>query len=314
MSVVRAISVALQAHLDGPATTTTRLLKITTKSGVEFGLTTLDQNVTYDDGATSSGALTYIATNGFDPQTFSADTGFSVGNSEAQALISDEIPGVTLAMVEGGEFDDATWICYLVNFKDLSMGHVILDAGDVGQVTTKFGMLWIPELLSYVCRLKQPIGGVWSLRCRAEFGTPAASQTGCGVDVTSYWVYGTVSSVGAESDRQFTGSAIQDSSGIPAYPGRVQFLTGDNAGREFSTEVVSSLTVTLAESTNYAISIGDTYRIRPDCLKRYTEDCIGIWNNGPNFKGEPLIPLGDSAEVLTPSAQTAKKQPKFKPA
>ena len=43
--------------------------------------------------------------------------------------------------------------------------------------------------------------------------------------------------------------------------------------------------------------------VRPDCRKRYTEDCIGIWNNGINFKGEPLIPVGDASAVQTPGAQ-----------
>ncbi len=309
---MRNCSVALQAHLDQAATTTCRLLKITLRNGQSFGITTLDQDIDYDDGAESGGAVTYVATNGFDPSAFSADTGFSVANAEAYALISEVVDGITEEMVNAGELDDAEWICYLVNFRDLTMGHMILDAGDVGDVTTRHGILWIPELLSYVMRLKQPIGGVWSLRCRAIFGTPHASPTGCGVDIAPLWVYGTVQTVGAETDRVFMGDSVSgDSSSVPPFPGRVQFLTGTNAGREFSTEAVTGNTVTLSETTNYAIDIGDTYRIRPDCKKRYLEDCIETWNNGPRFKGEPLIPVGDGAEVQTPSAELPKKTSKL---
>lgn len=300
---MRNVPSALQAHLNESGTTTCRLLKIKLKNGDVHGITTLDQNVTYDDGS-GDGAVTYVATSGFDPTAIASDTGHTVDNSESFALISEDIPGITLEMVDAGELDDAEWVCYLVNYKNLADGHVLLDAGDVGQVRTQHGMVWISELLSYAMRLRQPVGSVWSRTCRAIFGTPANSQTGCGVDITGLWVEGEVVSVGAETNRQFTGDAIVGSSGIVPFPGRVQWLTGANAGRELAVEAVdSSDQVTLSETTTYAIQVGDTYRIRPDCRKRYTEDCIGVWNNGLNFKGEPLIPVGDSSQSQIPGAE-----------
>jgi uncharacterized phage protein (TIGR02218 family) len=300
MSPQRAIPTLLLAHLQQTVTTTTRLLKITLKSGFSYGLAMIDRAITYDDG---DGELTYYGVNGFDPSTISADIGYSVDNSEGYALISDEIPGVTVEMVRAGEFDDGEWVCYLVNFEDLTMGHATLDGGDLGEVRTQYGLVWIPELLSYVARLRQPVGSVWSTQCRAIFGSPANSQNGCGVDLAALWIEGEVTAVGAETTRIFTGDAVSDSSHGAPYPGRVQFLTGANAGREYATEAVDGLVVTLSETTAYPIEIGDTYRIRPDCRKRYLEDCIGEWNNGVNFKGEPLIPVGDASQVQTPGAQ-----------
>lgn len=294
------VPVALQAHLDQDATTTTRLLKIKLKDGTVFGLSALDKDIAYDDG-TPDGEITYTAMNGFDPSNISAGIDYSIANSEARALISDLVPSVDLEMVESGEFDDAAWTVYVVNFMDLSMGHITLDAGDLGEVTAKHDMIWIPELLSYMMRLKQPIGAVWSRSCRAIFGSSASSQTGCGVDLAPLWVAGTVQYIGAETDRIFTGDYVTDV--VAPFPGRVQFLTGDNAGKEFATEEIDGLVVSLSETTAYPIQIGDTYRIRPDCRKRYEEDCIGLWNNGVNFKGEPLIPTGDASQVLTPGAQ-----------
>ncbi len=297
----RFVPPALQTHLDGSSLTTCRLLKFTLKNGDVLGITTLDRDVEYDDGESSpSGELTYVASNGFDPSAIVADLGFSVSNAEGYALLSDVVPGVSEEMIRAGEFDDATWVCYLVNFEDLSMGHVIIDAGDVGDIRAKFGTAWMPELLSYVMRLKQPIGSVWSRTCRAEFGSDAESQTGCGVDVDPLWVSGTVQSVGAETDREFTGDFL---SVITPVPGRVQFLTGANAAREYAVEDVTGLVVSLVETTAYAIEAGDTYRIRPDCRKRYEEDCIAVWANGPNFKGEPKIPVGDGMQGQTPGAQ-----------
>lgn len=298
----RNVPVALAAHLAEPVNTTTRLVKINLRSGTVYGLTMLDRDVPYDDGS-ADGEVNYVATNGFDPSAFSSDVGASVDNAEAFALISDDIPGVTVAMAEAGELDDAQWICYLVNYEDTSMGHVVLDAGDLGEVRTRYGMIWIPEFLSYVSRLKQPIGHVWSTTCRAIFGTPAGSQTGCGIDLTPLWVSGEVTAVGAESNRTFTGDAVVSSGSVNPVPGRVQWLTGNNAGREFAVEDVAGLVVSLIETTGYPIEIADTYRIRPDCRKRYLEDCIGVWANGPNFKGEPLIPVGDASQSQTPGAQ-----------
>jgi uncharacterized phage protein (TIGR02218 family) len=314
--MTRTVPPTLQAHLDGAATTTCRLLKFKTKSGAVFGLTTLDIDLEYDDG-TGDGPITYVATNGFDPSAIAADLGYSVGNSEGYTLISDQVPGVTAEMIRAGELDDATWVCYLVNFRSLGNSpgneHVILDAGDVGQIRVKNGVVWMPELLSYVMRLKQPIGGVWSRTCRAIFGSPPASPTGCGIDTTALWTSGTVQEVGLETDRTFTGDFVTT---LPAvnYPARVQFLTGANAGREYATEEVDGLAVSLIETTAYPMAPGDTYRMRQDCGKRYDEDCIAIWANGPNFKGEPHIPVGDAVQGQTPAAQLpGGGGPKFAP-
>lgn len=298
---MRKVPPILQEHLDQPATTTTRLLKVMLRNGVTYGLAMLDRDLVYDDGA---GPITYVATNGFDPSMLSSDIGFSVDNAEGYALISNDISGVTEDMVQRGELDDAQWIMYLVNFEDLGSGrHVILDAGDLGEIRVRYGMAWIPEILSYAMRLKQPIGGVWSRKCRAIFGSPSTSQTGCGVNVSGLWVTGEVVSVGAESNRVFTGDVLTAPGGVAPFPGRVQWLTGNNAGREFATESVDGETCTLSETTAYAVQVGDQYRVRPDCMKRFKEDCIDTWNNGPNFKGEPLIPVGDASQVQTPGAQ-----------
>lgn len=309
MSAVRTVPVALQAHLDQASTTTTYLLKVKLKSGVVYGLSMLDRDIVYDDG-TGDGEISYIATNGFNPSNFSSETGYAIANAEADALISNEVEGVTEEMVNAGALEDAEWVCYLVNFEDLSMGHAIIDAGDLGEVTTSHGILWTPELLSYAMRLKQPIGGVDSLTCRAIFGTPADTQTGCGINASTLWVEGEVTAVGAESNRIFTGDAVTGSGQPVPYPGRVQFLTGNNAGRELSTEKVTVLVVQLSDTTPYPIEVGDTYRIRPDCRKRFTQDCIGIWNNGINFKGEPHIPVGDATAIQAPAAQRPD-QPTF---
>lgn len=299
---MRSVPSLLQAHLDDVSTTTTRLLKIILKNGDVYGLTMLDRNVPYNDGTDE---VTYLATNGFDPSTLSADIGYSVDNAESFALTAVDSNGITEEIVATGALDDGQWVCYLVNYEDLTQGHVVLDAGDLGEVRARYGMTWSAELLSYAMRLRQPIGGVYSRICRATFGSAANSPTGCGIDISALWVSGEVMAVGAETDRIFTGDAVTDSGQlVTPFPGRLEWLTGANVGRQYGIEAIdTSLDVTLTETTPYAIEVGDTYRIRPDCRKRYTEDCIGVWNNGINFKGEPLIPVGDGVGIQAPGAQ-----------
>lgn len=289
----------LSSDLAEAGTTTCRLLKITTANSPAqvFGLTTLDRAVTYDDNS-GDGPIEYVGTRGFDPSVLRTDLGLAVDNAEARALISDEVDGITRAMIEAGELNDASWVCYLVNFQNLTAGrHVELGSGDVGDVRLVDGMLYIPELKDIIVRLQQPIGEVFSRRCRATFGLPATEengQRGCGVDLAPLWTNGTVEAVGSEANSQFEASALASPH---SFPGVVQFLTGDNAGREFSVESVDSMLVSLYELTPYPIHVGDTYRIRPDCGKQYLLHCIGDWSNGPNFKGEPYIP--DGSEVVS---------------
>src|SRR5690606_34293922 len=119
-----------------------------------YGMTTLNEDVVYD-------GVTYSSINGFDPSTIATDTGLSVDNSEVKALLSADIPGITTQMAKAGKLDDAEWEMLLVNWQDLTMGHVVLDAGDVGEVRVVEDMIYMPELVSSAMRLRQSIGHVW---------------------------------------------------------------------------------------------------------------------------------------------------------
>lgn len=294
---MRTIPVALQQHLDQPVTTTCRLLRIQLRDGRVFGVTSLDADLSYDDGR---GPVTYRANQGLDVSAMASDSDLSVGNAEAQSLLVTTAPGITEAMIEAGELRDAEWTLYLVNYRDLGMGHVILGAGDVGEVKKQWGLVWVPELLSYSVRLRQPVGTHWSRTCRAIDGSPADSQTGCGRTINSY--PGTVTAVGAETDRQFTGDHA--SGAFPFAPGKVVWTSGANIGRTGFVELHSSGAVTLGNAMPYQIEVGDTYTIADTCPRTW-EACVAR-SNQLNFKGEPLIPTGDAPSVSTPGAQVPR--------
>lgn len=293
----RTIPVSLQANLDATVQTVTRCLRIELEDGRVFGLTMLDSPVIYDHGD-EYGEIEYSATNGFDPKTFSADASYQVANSEAPALVAAEGEGITVAMIERGELDNSTWTCFLVNYANpITASALILDAGDIGEIPLMDNLVYVPQLNSYSMRLSQSVGTVWQRPCRAIFGTPRESPTGCGVDAEALWEDGEVITVGTEADRVFTGD-------IPGFfPGRLEWLTGQNAGLYLATESSSGETIVLAETTRYPIAEGDTYRHRPDCTKR-KEGPLGClyYDNYLNYNGEDNTPVGDAASGSMPGA------------
>lgn len=294
----RTIPPALQANLDLSVQTVTRCIRITTRSGLALGFTMLDQDVTYDHGD-HIGEIVYSASQGMDVSAMAADIEYSVTNAEGRVLVSTTLNGLTLDMVRAGALDDAEWMCFLVDYANPAPASgAIIGAGDCGEVRIEDGLVIIPELLSYTMRLRQAIGHVWQRKCRAIFGTPAGSMTGCGINAAALWVVGEVVTVGPESDRMFTG----DVSG--SFPGRIEFTSGPNVGKVYAIESASGASLVLAEPTPYPIEPEHEYRTRPDCTK-LPDGALGCkyYGNYLNYKGEDTTPVGDAMGASTPGAQ-----------
>lgn len=295
---MRSIPITLQAHLEQAAQTTCLLLKYVCRDGDVYGYTDHDRAITYDDGL---GEVAYQQRAGFEMSQLSATAEMGVDNAEAPALIPvfDLPDEISPEQIHGGKLDGAEFWIYLVNYEDLDTSgspyvpkHSEMMCGTVGQVRMENDQLVVPELRSLSAQMGQTITPLTSLTCRLIFGSPE-----CGVDADALWDTFTVTAVGAESDRTYTITGPELNS--PAIvddryqPGLTQFLTGDNAQRYFQVESNVGQVITQAEATRFPVQVGDTGRIRPDCRKRFLEDCIGIYANGLNFDGEPNLPIND---------------------
>lgn len=287
---MRTIPAALAAHLAGSVTTTCRILRIERRDGVVYGLTTLDRDVEYL-------GVTYRALTGFDPSVIATSADISADNAEAFGLLAQDATGLQLSDLIAGVLDDARWTVMLVNWADLSMGHVTLDAGDVGRVRIEDGLAYAPELVSYSVRLRQAISTRDSRLCRSEFGSPANSQRGCGVNADALWLVGAATAADSEEPRRIFAGDVAGS-----VPGRLQWLTGHNASaRLWPVDAAGLGTIVLMEDMPYPIAPGDTYRVRPDCAK--TLQACQAYENVINMKGEWYIPVGDGLESQAPTAQ-----------
>lgn len=295
--MTRRIDPDFLAHLQGSVTTVAEAVRFKLDDGRIFGITSLDRDLFFDN-------MWWRSITGFDMSEMSTDTDLSVDNSEATILImAMEQDGLTFDEVSSGVLDNGLYDLFLVNYDDTSQYHK-LDSGDIGEVKVKNKQVADIELLSHAVRLRQNIGGVDSIRCRAVFGTYANQQKGCGINAEVMWKSGVVSGVGDEQRRVFADSSIPLATESNTY--RVRFTSGRNqSSRLYQVEAYSlvSGTIVLIEPTRFDIEVGDTFQIRPDCNK-LPDDCKK-YNNFINYKGEPYIPVADGLEGLTPNAQLA---------
>lgn len=267
----RACSAALAAHLAGPATTICFLLKVTPKNAPQFGITTLDSDKTYDDGA---GSVTYRAKRGYTAMDVETRSDLSVNNSEASGLLAEyPVDGATAAGIAGGDYDGAAFVQYLINYMDLSMGHVIVNSGQVGQVTNINDLTVKMEMRALTQILKQnTMVELTSVNCRAAFGDARCK-------LPFRWYSGTVTAVGAETDRDFSDSNTPGFSGAPSGGSGpvtdVPLLTGDGATTtaqlvdSSGNTVTSGFVVTDIKADGVAMAAGD-YTVSDTGLVTFT--------------------------------------------
>lgn len=312
----RHCSPEFQAHLDGGATTVSVQCRITpvTEGYASYGVTDLDRDVTY-------GGLTYVAAIGMVSSAVAFSGGMSVDNAEATSLMPEYDVPISEADIRAGVYDYAEFSLFLVNYEDLSMGHLTLQEGTIGQVSIDSnGLSFVNELRGLAAQLKQSVCEKDSLTCRAIYGSqPAGSATPgpiqrfpCGKDATAQLVSAVVEEVGLENTLTFklasTALVLDELN-----PGMVLFTSGLNTG--LTREIESNTTdgwITLRFETMFPIAPDDELVYRSDCNKIARDAVKGCkaphhWGaEWPlHFRGEPDIPIGDAGSLETPGASAS---------
>lgn len=314
---MKTIDVTLLASKAKSATLFTNLLLVgPLDDGSYRGFTELDKPVRHSPSV-SIGEIVFKARTGFEMSTLEATNDMGVNNAEATSLApvaGFEFDGFTQAQIDSGVLDKVKFVVLRVDYTDMTTGRSeVMAGGTIGEVRQKFnGLMSIIELRSLSQQLRQKsIVELDSTTCRARFGSGGSSNAiverfPCGYDAESEWVAGTVTSVGAETDRQFSDTALLQADDYFA-PGKVEFLTGDNAGQQVEIESFSSGgIVELKFPTVHAIQTGDTFQIRRGCTKRWTghnscETYFGA-DKVDHFRGEPHIPVGQTNTISVPGA------------
>lgn len=300
---MKTTTAGMRTHLASEVTSLALLWRIVRQDGVEFHFTTHDEDIVFPAGA--SPETRYLSTGGFAQSAITNEAGMNVQDAEVFAWLSDE--SITVEELRAGLFDGAEVYLSAVNYKDLSLGQVMLRRGWLGECIATPEGRFKTELRGFAELLQAPNGQVYGPECRAELG-----DTRCGVDLAAYTSSVTITAVIDRRTFEVSGAASSE----PDYylGGVFTFTSGPNAGR--SMEVAAwgvgsptgspmgtpfSPTVTLFLPSGYMPQVGDTGTLRPGCDKTLAM-CGERYGNILNYRGEPYLP-GLDAMLVYPDAK-----------
>lgn len=307
---MRNLSVALAAEIAKPDATYFDIVRITPVRGKfplpQFGVSTVDADVEYQ-------GLLFSASSGVELSAIESTASTEVATAEAKLLIGTEQSGVTEQQALAGLLDYAIFEVIRIVPTDPDGSGTLMLSGTLGEVeVTEDGQVLRAELRSLRQQLLRSIVQPYSRTCRAVFGSMPGDpgvRFPCNFDASVLWFNASVASVDpAEPQRTMTysGTTFPDGGLVP---GKVEFLTGDNAGFTVEIEAQTGNTVSLAHEAPFPITAGNTLRIRDECGKRYKTDCIDRFNNQQNFRGEPFLTGADEGTANSPAASLPPANP-----
>ncbi|OUL98540.1 DUF2163 domain-containing protein [Variovorax sp. JS1663] len=272
----KTISVALKAHYALGSTTIARCWRFERRDGEVVTVTTCARDLLINSEV-------YRSKEGLNPTAISQEATAAVANSEVNGAMAAE--SVDEEELFAGLWDGAFVSVFEVNYRDLSMGILALQSGNIGDVKagrTAFNA----EVRGLTQSLQKVVGRVFTKGCPWKFGDPDT----CRFDVEALRVTGSITSV--TSLRQFTDSSRTESDDYFG-AGVLTMNSGQNEGFQMEVYAYASDVFTLHLPLPFNPAIGDTYSVTPGCRKRWEEDCKTKWNNGNNFGGFPLVPGSD---------------------
>lgn len=270
------ISDNFKNHIALQVTTLATLWRIICRDGVIMGFTNLDADIVYN-------GVTYLGGTGFDASAIQNRDDLSVNNLDISSFFKSD--NITIDDLNAGKYDFARVDIFVVNYADLTQGHIQTARGTLGQVTyDQYGYRF--ELRGLNHALETNIGRMVTPSCDAVLG-----DNRCKVNLENYTFSATVSAI--EDNRKFTATSLTQSANY-FKAGEVIFTSGDNNGlrgevRDY--KVGGIITMILPFNNN--IAIGDNFQIIAGCDKSIGV-CKKKFNNIINFRGFPSVPGFDA--------------------
>ncbi|TVQ55954.1 MAG: DUF2163 domain-containing protein [Rhodobacteraceae bacterium] len=271
---MRAVDAALQARLDGGATTLCRCWRIERRDGRAFGFTDHDAPLSFD-------GLTFEAASALDASAVERTGGLAPDNvTVAGALTSAAISAEEVA---AGLFDGAAVTQWLVDWREPAVRHLTfrgrLAAIERGEAA------FTAEVEGVSAPLDRPTGRAFLPECDAAFG-----DARCGIDAAAWTAEGVVAS--AEGAR-LVASGLEGFAAGWFARGRLAWLTGANAGLEAAVRADEGggVLALWAPPVRPAVA-GDAFAVTAGCDKRF-ETCRTRFGNTLNFRGFPHVPGDD---------------------
>jgi len=278
---MKSLSPALQAHLNGGATTLAWCWRIARADGATFGFTDHDRTLSLIGTAFEPGS-------GLTASEVRSGSDLSVDAQDAEGVLTSD--RICETDILDGRWDDAEIEVWRVNWQATDQ-RVLMRRGAIGQIR-RGRLAFVAEVRSLAHVLGQTFGRTFQATCDAALG-----DARCGVDPEVPAFKGAGAVVDPLRDRAFTASGLGGfASGWFAF-GTIEWTSGANAGRR--TEVLGHTitdgaeALTLLEAPVRAIAAGDAFTVRAGCDKRM-ETCAAKFANTVNFRGFPHIPGQDA--------------------
>lgn len=284
---MKAVPPALQAHLDGKATTLCRCWKLTRRDAVVLGFTDHDRPLSFD-------GLTYEAASALEASALEAGPDLAVPNHDVQGALRSA--AITEGDIAAGRYDDATFEVFLVNWADVTQ-RLLLSKGSLGEIR-RGSLAFTAEVRGLAHRLQSPIGRVFQFGCDAVLG-----DARCTVNLNLAAFKGTGTVTAAQDKRRFAASGLSSFAAKWFDNGQLTWTTGLNAGLAARVKASGSGThaaIALWEPMAVAIAAGDAFTITAGCDKRFST-CKTKFANPLNYRGHPHMP-GNDWVIATPKA------------
>lgn len=276
---MRSIPSALQAKLDGGATTLCRCWLIARTDGVTQGFTDHDEDVPLD-------AVTCRAGTGLSGSEATQAFDLTVTGSELSGALNDDT--LNEDDLAAGLYDAAAVELWLVDWSEPSL-RVQLAAGTLGEVKRE-GMAFTAEVRGIAQRLAEESGRLFTAGCAADLG-----DTRCKVDLSNAAYHGSGSVTALTGTSSFTASGLEGFAEGWFAAGKLSFTSGANAGLGMEVKSHandSNVSLALWQAMPQPIAVGDTFTVTAGCDKLFAT-CRNRFNNVVNFRGFPQIPGND---------------------
>ncbi len=124
-------------------------------------------------GIDGTGSVIYLAASGYVPSDVTQSSDLTASNMEINGIITS--PSITEDDLNAGVWDFALVTNFLVNYRDLTMGAMILSSGTKGEITLERNT-FKATIAGVAEAYKRTVGALTSASCRHDLG-----DSGCGV-------------------------------------------------------------------------------------------------------------------------------------
>lgn len=265
----RALNGILSSDLQSGVLTLSRCFEITRKDGVVVRLTDHHKDIILQ-------GETYLSDGGFSSSAMESGENLAVDNSEMQVLFRSTL--VERQDIIKGVYDGASLNIWLVNYLNPA-NYTALPGAFINRCRSPDSDSGVFEVSSKSSKLNQNVGRTVIPMCDADLG-----DSRCGVNLASFTVSGTITSVSSSS--VFTDSGRAEAEDYFNY-GILAFTSGSNNGVVCQIKDFGTGQFTLLDPPPNPVSVADTYEASAGC-DQLSDTCKTKFDNFVNFRGLPF--------------------------